>query len=49
MKVMARNKKLHGPRSDTTRMHLSRKKGGRGRITDVKLVSVGKRTIYVGI
>ena len=39
---MARNEELHGPRSDTTRMYLSRKKGGRGLITDVKLVSVGK-------
>lgn len=48
-KVMARNKELHGPGSDTTRMYLSRKKGGRGIITDVKLVSVGKRTIYVGM
>ena len=46
---MARNKKLHGPRSDTTRIYLSRKKWGRGLITDVKLVSVRKRTIYVGI
>ena len=46
---MARNKKLQGPRSDTTRMYLSRKKGGRALITDVKLVSVEKRTIYVGI
>ena len=35
---MARNEELHGPRSDTTRMYLSRKKGGRGLITDVKLV-----------
>ena len=34
---MARNEELHGPRSDTTRMYLSRKKGGRGLITDVKL------------
>ena len=46
---MARNKELHGARSDTRRMYLSRKKWGRGLITDVKLVSVGKRTIYVGM
>ena len=46
---MARNKELHGARSDTTRMYLSRKKWGRGLITDVKLLSVWKRTIYVGM
>ena len=46
---MARNKELHGARSDTRRMYLSRKKWGRGLITDVKPVSVWKKTIYVGM